>query len=538
MDTDNEPTNNELGIDTTGELSTEHRDDLSPVASVPDTETPENKAKSTKKIRWILPLVLIAIVLIGVGSFIYIKHNAKYIQHLNVGIWAGNYDSTLYPNTDDGTGSVLVSAQIFDGLVQYEDQDKIVPDISSGWSNPSSNTWVFTIKPNIKFHDGNTLTPSDVVYSLNLMKNSSNSYAQTFADTLSSITLDGANQVKVITTQPDPALLNKLAFLYIIDQHLPRGDDASQAGTGPYELKPGTKPTSSLMQLVASKYFNRGTIYTKSVNLYSTSTETTLINGYKDHKFDIAGTIPDKDVKTLKGYQYVEVDDTVYFIALNTNSAPLNNLLVREAFRDAINPATVNLALYGKPTPIGQLIPPSIPGYDSSIPPTVANVAEAKALLAQAGYSKGVDLTLSVTNNTQSIQTIVNDVKQAGINLHVDLQPNFNTWLNNFTGGNAQMTYLGYSSDILDGVDILQTAVETPNYNNPALNNLVNKASVDLNPTTHIQLLQQASKLVSQQVPVVPFNYDTDYYVMDKPYVLHQDLSSEFTSVYFYKVHH
>jgi peptide/nickel transport system substrate-binding protein len=523
-----------------------------PTPVSPASPTLSTAPKKQKKGLLVSILLVIVIIIVAAALTVYFvhKHNQKKaveaaaamnISHLNVGIEGGDLGTKLYPNNDDSDSALLANTQMFDGLTKYINQSTIVPDIASGWTNPNGSTWIFTIKQGIKFHDGHTLTPSDVVYSLNLMKNesvntSNSEFAQTFASTLQTITPVGSTQVKIVTTQPDPSLLNKLTFLYIIDKNLPKGDEASQAGTGPYEITPGTKFASSRADMTAVSNYYGGKIYTKSLSLYDVASNAALFAGYKNHKYDIIGQIPAANVNLAGAYKFIEQDNTVSFLGLNTTSGPLSNILVREAIRDALNVAAIGAPGDYKAIPIGQLIPPSIPGYNPAIAPVKQNITEAKELLAQAGYPNGLTLTMNAATTSVSTPIIYAQLKQVGINVKV-IPLDLGDEINNFIAGNGQMFDLGYSSSSLDGADVLESTIIPANYNNTTLNNLINQAADTVDPASRIKSLQQADSIISQNVAAVPFYYSDQLWLMNKPYVLHQDLQSAYISTYFYKVH-
>jgi peptide/nickel transport system substrate-binding protein len=533
-----------------------------PIIVTPDTDKPtedvsskksedSSSNKKTKKSKLLKPIIFIAAILIiagGISAYFIHKHHenqvkiaqSHIVQHLTIGTEGGDLGSTFYPNGNPDANSVLMYAQVFDGLVQYENQTQIVPDLSSGWTTPNSTTWLFTIKTGIKFHDGHTLTPADVVYSLNLMKKESQTadYAELFATTLKSITAVGTNQVKIVTTQPDPVLLNKLSFMYIVDKNLPKGENGSMAGTGAYELKPGTKLTNTQVQLVAFNGFHGGAISTKEVTMDDVSSYSALVAGYQQHKYDIIGETPDKYLNLPNTYKYDEQDTSVDFLGLNTNTGPLSNKLVREAIRYAVNPN--ELAQQGpgfKVTPISQLIPPSITGYNPSIMPYQQNIAKSKQLLAQAGYPNGLTLTLNYSPGNSIYKPLVNQLKQVGITINLSSVANLNDLITNFLNGTNQITPLAYSSNTVDGADVIESTMIPSNYANSKLYNLVNQATTTIDPATRLKLLQQAETIIDQNVASIPLFYNVNIYLMNKPYQLHQDLPALFISVYYYKVH-
>jgi peptide/nickel transport system substrate-binding protein len=520
----------------------------------PGAEVPTPPAASSQPgggKRWLKMLVwLIILALIAAGGWLayqkYVKKSpassttaqSKDIPLLKIGVLQAAYGK-LYPDMSLNEYSYLTNSQIFEGLVRYENKSKLVPDLASTWTNPDSKTWLFTVKSGVKFHDGHTLAASDVKYSLDTLIASKSDIAQTFADTIASVDVVGSNQVKITTTDPDPALLNKLVWLYVIDANLPKGGEPSLAGTGPYEVKPGTTPSDSRVQMVAFNGYHGGTPKTKALDFGSGKDDATLVKAFQAHQYDIVGQMQVSDVQAVSGAkQFITSEADAEFIAFNTiKPGPLHNKLVREAIRYAVSAAAIGKASGSQVTPLSQLIPEPIPGYNPAITPYKQDIAKAKKLLAQAGYPNGVTIRFSTSAGDPVVNEIVSELKQAGITATLDRHANFDEFISYFGSGQAEVYSIDYSSDTLDGLDIYTTTLNDPNYSNPKLTALLGQASTETNPAKRLKLLQDAAVIVDQDIPVVPLYSQSNLWLMDKPYAIQQDMPSSLISVYFYKVH-
>lgn len=518
-----------------------------PTQPVPQVVTSSGGGKRWLKL--LLYLVILAVVALG-AWYAYAKYikktpaastsaASKDIPLLKIGFLQADYGS-VYPNMSASDYGFSVNSQMFEGLVRYENKNKIVPDLASTWTNPDNNTWVFTITKGVKFHDGHTLAASDVKSSLDQAVAGTSDFDQTFATTIASVALVGNDKVKITTKSPDPTLLNKLTFLYIYDANLPKGDEPSMAGTGPYEVKPGTKPTDKSYQMVAFDQYHLGRPTTRALAFGSQDDNAGLIKTFNAGQFDIAGTIDPSTITRAKGATTLKMEEPdSLFIGFNTVSpSPVQNKLVREAIRYAVDAQAIAKANSEAITPMSQLIPPSIPGYDPAITPYQQDVAKAKQLLAQAGYPNGLTMKLSASGDSPNeAAEIASELKQIGITVNIDSHPSFDEFISYFTDGKAQAYIVDYSSDTLDGVDIFNTTLPSANYNNPKLTDLLNQANMTVNPATRLKLLQQASSIVDQDVAVVPLGSTSDLWIMNKKYVIQQDMPTGYLPVYFYKVH-
>jgi peptide/nickel transport system substrate-binding protein len=499
------------------------------------------------KKRWLKAfLLLIIIALLAAGGWLaYQKHHnkvkapaaqSKDIPILKIGILNADYGN-LYPDMSDSEYATLVNAQMFEGLVRYEDKSKIVPNLATDWTNPDDKTWLFTVKSGIKFHDGHTLAASDVKYSIDAVIASNSQFSQAFAATIASVDVVGENQVKITTKDPDPTLLNKLTALYVIDANLPKGDDPSQAGTGPYEIKPGTVPTNTNLQMVTAGNYHGKPPTTKALVFGNADTVDGLLKAFQTHQFNIVGPIPPG--KTAAGAtKFVATEPNVDFIGFNTvKPGPLQNKLVREAIRYAVNPGAVGKARGNEVTPRSQMIPESSPGYNAAIMPYKQDINKAKQLLTQAGYPNGVTIRLSTAQNPEATTELVNELKKAGITATVDNHNDFDEFIDYFTSGQAEMFTVDYTSETLDGLDVYNSTLQSTNYNNPKLNDVLNQAKTTVDPAKRLKLLQQAATIIDQDVAVVPLNSEENVWLMDENYAIKQDTPSSLISVYFSNVH-
>ena len=69
------------------------------------------------------------------------------------------------PHLQNEVLTSAVLANIFDGLTEFDEESQIRPALAATWTNPDERTWVFRMRPDVRFHDGRPLTSEDVVLS-------------------------------------------------------------------------------------------------------------------------------------------------------------------------------------------------------------------------------------------------------------------------------------------------------------------------------------------------------------------------------------
>ncbi len=254
----------------------------------PDNLSPE-PAGPPKRLKISL-LVVGILLLVGGGVLAFMKNRehvaptapvAQDITQLKVGLVEGPLDR-FYPDGPLSTGNFTLDRQVFEGLVRYDQQAKIIPLLATGWTNPSDDTWVFQLRHGVKFHTGRTMTASDVKASL-LARD--NGFTQAYGTTIKKVDVVDDYTIKITTDGPDPILLNRLSLLFIFDASSKVKNSPSD-GTGPYELKTGTKPTADAIDLTAFADYWGGHAYTRELDFRVLPTEAKMSDALRSHKIN------------------------------------------------------------------------------------------------------------------------------------------------------------------------------------------------------------------------------------------------------------
>jgi len=524
-------------------------DQPSPAAS---TQPPEPKRKGAKA--WIIVLLIIVIAGASVAAALFVTksdekdqnntsqtNTKKDIAHLRYALPDGDL-SKFYPSGNTAT-SVQVNSQIFEGLVRYNQQTKIEPLLATNWSNSDTSTWTFDLRKDVKFHNGKPMTAEDVKYSLDYAiqhqdDETSNSF---LAASIKQVDVVNDHQVKIITDGPDPILLNRLAYLYIIDSEAEVGSPIS--GTGPYTVKPGTTPTETNLELTAVDNYYGGHIYTKAITITIVPSSDQMIADINDGKFDLAGSLEPDELAKVKSYEPIEGQNfSIGFIGLNTTkpNSPLSTKEGRDAVAYALDTPKILKAgdLGGEPT--GQLIPPKIPGYDASIKATPYDPAKAKELLANVPNAT-MPLTLSYgggDDNKAHMTEIANELKAVGFNVNLVEQPDLNTLVDKAFSGQVDMFYIVYDSPTLDGYDFFSSILQGNDiYKNEEIDTQINDTTSIINPSERLSLLKKISKEVADEKPVIPLYVPTDVFALKKPYFIQTDIPGGQAGVYFWQTY-
>ncbi len=536
--------------------------ELSPPSQTPirDTSPPlavySGGSGSSGRKLLMLVFAIIILAVLAVVAYSLKPHNKqtplvkKDIPYLTYGFsGTGDVGQTYPTETSDDTNTSLINGQLFEGLVRYEDQTKVVPWLATGWTNPDDTTWIFNLRHGVKFHSGRTMTAADVAYSLNYAVAhegiSGSATNLSLASTIKEVKAVQPYQVEITTDGPDAVLLSRLASLYVVDSEAKLG--SPNAGTGPYTVASDTiNPKATSIDLAAFNGYWAGHVYTRQVHIQEDATPQQMASDVISGKLDVAGDFPAQQITQIKSktkyYQSIAIPDLgVSFLNLNTERAnsPLHSLAARQAITYALDIPAILKSGGLNGIQASQIIPPALPGHDPSLVATPYNPIKAKQLLTNVP-NLSTPLTLSYpTGDEGQVGAIAKELAAVGFTIKLVQVGDVGTLASTMIAGQGDIFYLGFGSDTLDGLDMVENIVAAGSnlYDSPELNGLIKQAGSTLDPSTRIATLQKMERVVAADIPTVSLYDETRNYTLTKPYILNTDFPSADTGTYFSQVY-
>ncbi len=541
----NNPNENSVPQSTPPNFQSQDNSSLHSVQQSPQQTQPK---KSNRKTLFIF--VTIIIILIFVGSIlaaVLLKSKPKVVtvNHDVPLIRLGDFDGSIpkYPiqilnqNVDLG-----IVSQMFEGLTGFKNEYTTIPLLAKSWKSLDANTWEFKIRQNVKFNDGNLMTANDVKVSIDYAvahQNDDNGNSAFIAATsISKVQVVNNNTVRVITSVPDALLLDQLSIIGIFDSKARLG--SYMAGTGPYYLKPGTKPTETSIDLVASTQYWQGHVNTKELKIKIYPDLDTMINDVNNNKLDVAGDFYVSQFKKIIPQKTFSVTDLgLNYLGINTNNvnSPVHTLAVRQAIADALNiPLIIKTAgLYAEQT--SQIVPITLPGHNEKIVNSTFSPSQAKQLLVGVkNVQKQIILAYPGGDDVQANE-MAKELNSVGLNVKPMLVQDFNTFISNLLDGKYDMYYISDTTISVDGLPLLQDLLlNNKDYNNPKVESLLNEANGTLDTSTRIKDMKDVATIVNDDKPIIPLYTQNRRYYIKKQYNATGDMPSYSNSVYFWKV--
>lgn len=408
---------------------------------------------------------------------------------ITVGI-AQDLDDSLDPHQTVAAGTREVLFNIFEGLVKPNSDGEMIPAVAEKYTlSEDGTTYTFTLREGVKFHNGQTVTAEDVVYSINrcaaVPEGQEKPLVAAFSAVKSVEALD-EKTVAVTIAQRDLEFISYMTAAIIPADY--ENQDTAPVGTGPFKFVSRTPQQDFVMERFEDYW--GAPAWLDKVTYKICENADALVMNLNGGSIDLCAHLTSAQASQLnQNFQVLEgTMNLVQAIYLNNQAKPFDNQLVRQALCYAIDrQGIMDMVADGHGTAVGSSIYPAFTKY--FLPELVDkyphDVAKAKELLAQAGYPDGFDMTISVPNNYQphmdTAEVVAEQLREAGIN--VTIQPvEWSTWLDTiYNGRQFQATLVGVDAANMTARAMLERFTSDYgknfiNYNNPAYDALFQKA--------------------------------------------------------------
>ena len=391
---------------------------------------------------------------------------------------------------------------VYQGLVSLTPDQKIVAGLATKWTvSPDGLTYTFDLRTGVTFHDGQKLTPADVVWSL--QQHQKNQSWASAADLASVTSISASGQTLTLKlAHPDTNLLFSLTGR--AGTILKQGDTVDyktkENGTGPFTLGSWNQGATITLDRYTGYWGAKAKV--KDVTFDIIPENQAAISAAQSGELDVVtgydATLNDQLKKA--GFAVTNGKATDKFVlAMNSHNKYLSDKRVREALRVAIDHSAIIKAIGGAGKPLYGPIPELDPGYEDLSSMAPYDPAKAKQLLRAAGASD-ITLTLTIPSvyGTTIPQILVSDFNAVGVTLKVD-QVDFPTWLTQV------YTNRDYDLSIVDHVEARDFDTwANPDYyytyDNPKVQSLYTQAIQSTSEQAASGLLQQAARIVSEDM--------------------------------------
>ncbi|WP_116090198.1 ABC transporter substrate-binding protein [Sphingomonas crusticola] len=316
----------------------------------------------------------------------------------------------LEPPTLDPTSGAAAAIDevtyrtIFEGLTTLDATGAAVPLLAASWEMaPDASSYVFHLRPNVRFSDGTPFDARIVRFSLlrAIAPGSSNAQAQALSEIAGIDILDPLT-VRIRLSQSDAGLPVLLAWgdCVMVSPRAAGKLATDPVGTGPFLYRDWSR--GDRLTLVRNDAYWGAKPSLARVEFRFLSDPAAAYAAVKTHAVDLFPDYPaPENLAQLRADPSLRVttapSEGEVILALNNAKGPLRDLRVRRAIAYALDrTAIIDGAMFGYGQPIGSHFPPQNPDYVDLTGRYPHNIAKARALLVRAGYPHGLSLTLKL----------------------------------------------------------------------------------------------------------------------------------------------
>ncbi len=455
-----------------------------------------------------------------------------------------SYPANLDPRFPNDAYSSKLQQLLFNGLLKYDEELRLVPDLADGYEYRSDTRLRLRLRPGVKFHDGSILTAKDVLYTFkSLMDPKQRSPLYDVFRRISELEVVDDTTLEIELKEPFAPFLTSLTVGILphgADERSPLPFAQRPVGTGPFQWV-GARNDQGIRLKAFVDYFE-GAPQIANLEFKTIRDDTTRVLQLLRGEVDLVqNAIPLIMAQWLreKAKLLMESDTGINYayLAFNLRDPALQDRRVREAVALALDrDKLIQYRLKGFAKKAGGILAPTNWCYEPNVSHYDHNADRARQLLDEAGLKDPdgpgpkprLTLTLKTSNKRDRVamaRAISEQLKEVGIRLLV--QPyEWGTFFRDIKTGNFQMyssTWVGVTEPDIYYYAFASSQVPPKGanrgyYSNPEVDKLVEAGRESTVTSTRKEIYSQVQKIISFDLPYVSLWYE-DNVVFTRPQV-------------------
>ena len=460
----------------------------------------------------------------------------------------GNY-LTADPHAQNTIITTAINGHVYDRLVLRGKKLEFVPGLAVSWRQTSPTVWVFNLRKGVKWHDQTDFTADDVVFSIKRSQGLTSGY-RVYANAVGNPRKLDDYTIEFTTPTPNPVMLDSLGQLFIMSrtwsekykvlqaQDFVRKEETHAArnamGTGPFILVSHEPDVKTVMRKNPSWWGIKEGLFdgnVKEIVYTPLASDATRLAALASGGLDFVLDPPPQDVERLRRDKSIHViegpENTVFFLGMDQNRDellhssvkgrnPFKDVRVRRALYQAIDMNAISRAVlrgFAQPTAIVMSNPESIgipKEADKRLP---YDIGAAKKLLADAGYPNGFTVSMDCDSRVEKTCTaLVAMLARIGITINL-VMGSPAVYYAKIRKLDTSLYIMGWVSSV-DPIIMLQSLVHgrddangdwnIGNFRDTRLDELIDRAKVELDPDKRRAYIIDAVRIVHEGVYMVP----------------------------------
>ena len=473
-------------------------------------------------------------------------------------LWAD--PPTLDPHLTSDTTSSGVVVEIFGGLVTFDTDLNLVPDLAESFEiSADSLTYTFVIRDTAVFHSGKPVTSSDIKWSLERAVNpdTASPVAETYlgdiigvedvlngvTDKISGVAVIDDKTIQIKIDSPKAYFLQKLTYptAYVLDrENVESGgrnwtDDPN--GTGPFKLIEYKIGERLILERHDSYHLGAAGLKRIQMNLAGGSS----MAMYENDEIDITGVglfdlerIKDPSDPLHSDLLVANPSFSISYVGFNAQQPPFDDPKFRQALNHAVNKELIaKEVLADLVVPAYGILPPGFPGHNEKLDGLRYDPVLAKKLLSESAYADPssrprIIVTIPGSGGTPNLDLeVIINMWEDELGVEVEIQQvEWATYLRDLDRQKFQAyAGLGWEADYPDPQDFLDILFHSESennngaYSNAEVDSILEAARVEVDVVKRMDLYRQAEESIVADAPWLPLWFAGERHLLIKPYV-------------------
>lgn len=428
----------------------------------------------------------------------------------------------LDPHKVTAASSFEIIGQVYNQLIELNDDYTPAPELAESWENPDDTTFIFKLRKGVKFHNGREMVAADVKYSFEriISPDTASPWASQLAS-IDQIETPDDYTVKIILKEPYGAIMPTIASTWaaiVPQEEVEKNGDLQKVmvGTGPFMLEEYVQDTRTVLK--AFKEYWDGAPMLDGITYLIMPDEASRLAALRTGEIHMTSIADPTAVGLAARSDAVKIASqatTDYYLwGFNCERKPLDDVRVRQALSLIVDrQAVLDAVLFGEGLVAGPIVPTlgdwALPTEE--LPLYKPDLERAKALLAEAGYPEGFDLSITASPAYPQFISIAlvlqRQLTDAGINVTLD-QVEWGTFVNKWVERDFD-TFVSYNGSGNDPDRALYPALVTGGsvnafqFSDPDVDDLLSKGRITVDRAARIETYQEAEKMITEKAPLI-----------------------------------
>lgn len=450
--------------------------------------------------------------------------------HLRFGLSA--WPPNLQPWVTTGVSAGTVKMLTHRSLLSFNNKGELAGELAESWSLDAEGAWVFKLRPNTVFHNGEPVTADDVKWTIEqIADEKSTAFMRSQFQSIARIEIPDPRTVRLVTKEPQ-ATLPTWFCNYNVHIVWRRSEANNPIGAGPFRLVAQERGTSLDLEAF-DRYYKPGLPKLRSIKFIVYADENLRAAALQAGDVDMIEYVPWQSMSAVEADPRLKLD-TQYGpfmdILFNGSRGPFSDVRVRRAVAHAVKREDiVKVAFFGRGKPLeGVPIIEGTPWYDAELAKGWAyNPARSKELMAAAGVPNGFQAVMLATaqfgmhkDTAEIVQKYLADI---GIQCELKL-PEWSTRVTLGVRGQYDIAVHGIAADNNDpdGLTIVLDTTLPPSHGRsfgvqaPRTAELLARGRSEFDQAKRVAIYKDMQRAAIEEVPMVGLAWRAQGYGMDK----------------------